>query len=445
MGRKQAEAECERLRAALESEQSRTTGVLEQMKSQSGLLAKILPVAAQKPAERKADDDVRPGYVADLVSYQSVKRASQEIVRRLTVVEGLSKDAKILIVDQMNYAEGDLPLVEISQQFGLAEARCRKQVADNRDLLDWVMQNDEKAATEGPAPPREASQRFAFLAAVPAIASAATALPAFAGLVGTVADIAVSFHSDCIVQGKSIARKTESLITAVAGSLRTEKRAVYIYHFASLDTIGTQSKLMKTYTGLLDCSSRLAKTRNQLSYFVDRKTARLMDLQNQLARAEQVSGKRPEIAADSDIIREKIAEESSWLNLANPAILASDAIHGELDSYVRTITRAEAEDSIPKLAQAVFRERIADLGITHLLYIGLASCGGEVVRKRSFLLFPSISYFGGCVASFVLAKKEGEVLVSDTIPILCVIDVRLFDNWIGPLMQVRFDRPELRK
>ena len=431
--------------AGLESERLRTAEYLEQMKKQGELLRTIMPSPAARQPEGTIDADGKSGYVAELVSYQALKKASQEIVRRITVVDGLSKDARILVVDHANYAAGDLPLIEISQQFGLAEGRCRKQVADNRDLLDWVMQKEEKAEGEVPAMPREASQRFAFFAAVPAIAAAATALPAFSGLIGTVADIAGYFRADYAMKGKATG-KTESLVASVAGSLRTEKRSIFLYNFASLDTIGTQSKLIKTYTGLLDCSSRLAKTRNQLSYFIGKKTSRLAELRHQLACAGQQAGQRSQGPGESpETLREKIAEETSWLNLANPALLASDAIHAELASYIKSITTAETPDTVPKLAQAMFRERIADLGITHLLYLGVNSCGGEVVTKRFLFLFTTQSFFGGCVTSFVLARKEGEILVSDTTPILCVVDFRLFDNWIGPLHQVRFDRPEMKK
>jgi len=126
-------------------------------------------------------------------------------------------------------------------------------------------------------------------------------------------------------------------------------------------------------------------------------------------------------------------------------MLASDAIHAELASYIKSITTVETADAIPKLAQALFRERIADIGITHLLYLGVNSSGGEVVTKRFLFFFTTQSFFGGCVTSFVLARKEGEILVSDTLPVLCVVDFRLFDSWIGPLHQVRFDRPEKKK
>ena len=415
------------------------------MKNQTGLLSKTADIRGAKPSDVRAIAGEKAGYVADLVGYQALKRVSQDIIRRLTIVEGLPKDARILIVDSLNYAPGDIPLIEISAQFGMFEARCRKQVADNRELLDFVMQREENAEPEMGTPQNEASNRFAFLATVPAIAAASTALPAFSGILGTVSDIAGYFRTDHGRKEKDVALKNDALIASIAGSLRTEKRNVYIYNFSSLDTIGSQSKLLKTYAGLLDCSSRLAKTRNQMSYFIDRKTGKLAEFRQQLKKCEQQAKPGPETVAEAETLKEKIREETAWLNLANPAVLASDAIHGEQDRYIKAITTAETPESTPKLAQAMFRERVQDLGITHLLYIGVSSSGGEMVTKWSLFVFKSISYFGGCVVSWVMAKKDGEILASDTLPVLCAVEFRLFDNWIGPLQQIRFDRPELKK
>ena len=202
---------------------------------------------------------------------------------------------------------------------------------------------------------------------------------------------------------------------------------------------------MKTYTGLIDCSSRLAKTRNQMSYFIDKKSEKLDEFRQQLKKLEQQPKTLAEATTEALTLKEKIKEETAWLNLASPAVLASDAIHGEQEQYLKTITSAETPERTPKLAQAMFREKVQDLGITHVLYIGVNSSGGEVVTKWSFFVFKTISYFGGCVVSWVMAKKDGDILASDTLPILCVVDYRFIDNWIGPVRQVRLERPELKK
>ncbi|HUH79332.1 MAG TPA: hypothetical protein VLY83_05485 [Methanoregula sp.] len=446
--RRKDEAERERLRALLGGEQALAREYLDRMKAQADQLSGTLsgtgpkPSAAGGPGARAGG---RAGYVAEMVGYQAMKRVSREILRKLTVVEGLSKDARILITNELNYTGGDVPLVEISAQFGMFETRCRKQVADNRELLDWVMQREGGAEAEAPALQKEASHRFAFLATAPTIAASSTALPAFPGRRGTVAEIGGHFVPAPRPGEEKAPVPYEALAASIAGALRAEKKSVYIYNFSSLDTIGSQSKLVKTYAGLLDSSSRLAKTRNQLAWFIDKKKEKLAELRALAGKPGQKQGLPAAEAADPDMLNEKIREEDSWLNLAHPAVLASDAMHEELADYLARITAPGPEGALPALAQAIFREKVQDLGITHLLYLGIPSAGSEVVTKRSLFIFKSISFFGGCVASFVLARKEGEILLSETLPALCVVDFRLFDNWIGPLLQVRFERPELRK
>ncbi len=442
--RQRAEAERDTLRETLDREGARASEYLAQVKAQIELLTKLATKPAADSSGQKAGLDKKYGYVAEVVGYQALKKVSQDVIRRLTVVEGLPKDARILIVDSLSYASGDIPFVEISAQFGMYEARCRKQVADNRELLDWVMQREEQGEQET-GTQTDASKRFAFLATVPSIAAASTAIPASSGLVGTVADIAGYFPTDPELKGKELSEKNDALIASIAGSLRTEKRNIFIYNFSSLDTVGTQSKLMKTYAGLIDCSSRLAKTRNQMSYFIDKKTEKRDEFRQQLKKLEQQAKTGTETPTETLTLKEKIKEETAWLNLANPAVLASDAIHQEQEQYLTTITCTENAETTPKLAQAMFREKVQDLGITHILYIGVNSSGGEIVTKWSFFVLKTISYFGGCVVSWVLAKKDGDILASDTLPVLCVVDFRLIDNWIGPVHQVRFERPELKK
>ena len=195
--KQRAEAERDVLRETLEKESTRAADYLEQVKAQTGLLKKTVPRSGMQTPEGNVAPDKKYGYVAEMVGYQALKRVSQDIIRRLTIVEGLPKDARILIVDSLNYAPDDIPLIEISAQFGMFEARCRKQVADNRELLDFVMQREEKAEPEMGMglSQNEASKRFAFLATVPALAAAATSLPAFSGIKGTVADIAGHFRT----------------------------------------------------------------------------------------------------------------------------------------------------------------------------------------------------------------------------------------------------------
>ena len=264
------------------------TSTREQVKLQSELFAKILSRPAVKPPEGTAKSGTNGGYVTELVGYHAIKRVSADITRGLSSVVGLGNDVRIMIVDGLDYATGDIPFIEVTSQLSVFEVRCRKQVAANKELADLTMQKDEQGDEEKTPAVKSGATRLAPLAAspffLPAITTSPTALPAGTGIAGTPADIAGYFRSDYSFKGRNVSLKTEGLIAAVAGSLKSEKRNVYIYNFYSMDTTGPQSKLMNMYAGVLDCSSRLAQSQNRLLYFISKKTGVLAELKISLKK-----------------------------------------------------------------------------------------------------------------------------------------------------------------
>jgi hypothetical protein len=446
--KQRAEAERDMLKAALERERMQATSTLEQVKLQGELFAKVLPQPAAKPPEGKIESDANAGYITELVGYHALKRVSADIIRGLSAVVGLGNDVRIMIVDRLDYATGDVPFIEITSQLSIFEVRCRKQVSTNKELADLAMQKDE-LGDDGKMPAvKSGATRLASLAAspffLPAISTAITALPAVAGIVGTAADIAGYFRSNNSFGGRNVSLKTEGLIAAVAGSLRSDKRYVYVYNFYSMDTTGPQSKLMNMYAGVLDCSSRLAQSQNRLQYFISKKTGELAELQislKKLGEGTPAEDEQREIAN----LRKVIRKETVWLDQASMEILASDAIHTELGTFVKNITTADTAQPASKLAQAVFREKVHELGITHLLYLGVLSSGGESVTRRWLFGTGTTSYLGGAVVSYVLSRVEGDVLASEILPVLYSFGFDPAGQRNSPLRQVRFEKQEPKK
>jgi hypothetical protein len=445
--KQRAEAERDLLKAALEREHLQATGFLEQAKLQGELLAKIVPRPAAEPPEGRTGTGSNAGFVSELVGYHAVKRVAADITRGISTTVGLGNDVRILIVNRPDYAAGDIPYIEVTSQLSVFEVRCRKQVATNKELADLAMQSEEKGEEEKPPASKTGTTRLAPLAAappiLPAISTAFTAIPAIAGLVGTAADIADLFRSDYTFRGHDISLKAEGLIAAVAGLLKSEKRYVYVYNFYSMDTTGPQSKLMNMYAGMLACSSRLAQSRNRLLYFISKKTERLAELKLSLQKFPDGAPVGTEQAV-TDLIGE-IKREAVWLDRATMEVLASDAIHAELGSFVKNITAANTGQPGSKLAQAVFREKVHDLGITHLLYLGVLASGGESVTRKWLLGSGTVSYMGGAVVSYVLSRVEGEVLASDTLPVLFSFEFDPSGQRHSPLKQVRFEKQEQKK
>ena len=152
-------------------------------------LQRSSPRPAVKPPEGKTESDANAGYVTELVGYHALKRVSADITRGLSSVVGLGNDVRIMIVDRLDYATGDIPFIEVTSQLSVFEVRCRKQVATNKELADLAMQKDEQGDEEKTPAVKSGATRLAPLAAspffLPAITTAATALPAVTGIAGT--------------------------------------------------------------------------------------------------------------------------------------------------------------------------------------------------------------------------------------------------------------------
>ena len=439
--KQKAETERDKIKATQELERLRKNELLEQMKAQSELITKIVPKPETKPLEGKTDIGESSGYVAELVGYHSLKQASSHITERLGVIEDLADDTRILIVNQLNYAVDDVPLIEVSTQCKLFDTWINAQINTNNKILGEILPISEKYEIS-----ELAKERVAMLAAfpllLPLMGTAISALPAVAGLVGATADIAGYFKTDYVMKGREFSLKDEALIAAVAGSLRSDGRHVYIYNFYSLDISPTHSALVQCFTQLHNNITRFTESRNRLKYFSKMKTEEISELQKQLKKLEKEADPTPATIETIKKILETILNETAWLDRANLAILDSDTIQGELTTFLTSVTSTGNAESISKLAQALLREKVRDLGITHLLYLGVVSSGGESITKKSIWRSGNISYIGGAVVTYVLSSINGDVLSSDTLPILSAFDFDPSGKVRMPLRQIRFGKQQ---
>ena len=445
--RQRAVAERDLLQVLLEQQQLRAPAEQLAAKNQQDLIARIFSLLQRRSPGNPIEKGSSSGYVAELIGFHALKRVSADISRSLAGVIGLGSDVRIMIVDQLDYASGDVPLIELTSHLSVFEVRCRKQITANRELAELVTAGGEREEEEKTGTLKAGLTRFAPLAAAPFVLPAPpsqTALPEETGVVGTAASAAPVLTGEHRAANEVCLFKTSSLVAAVAGSLRSEKRNIYVYNFYALDTTGPQSKLMNMYAGMLDCSSRLAQSRNRLLYFISKKNDELKNLRVRLKKSEEQIAGPPGEGPGPEDLRAAAEEVQLWLERANPAILASDAIHTELGTFVRNIT-TETMVGGSKLAQAVYREKIRDLGITHILFLRVISSGGESITRRGILGSGNTRHFGGAVVSYLLSRVQGDVLVSDTLPMLFTMEFDPTGEKNSPLRLVRFERPEPRK
>ena len=447
IAKQRAEAERDLLKAQLDQRLPASVHS-SKMKKQHELLTKIFSIPELKPFENTKKAERNAGYMAELVGYHALKRASSEISRGLSGIVGLGNDVRIMIIDQLEYAQGDLPLIEVTSHFSVFEIRCRKQVTTNKELSEMALPKEESEDEQKPTLIKTGPTRLSLLKTGSGFFPTGSITSADMFNSTGLANNAVGANNEFMAlspRDQEYSLKTNSLIAAVAGSLRSEKRKVYIYNFYSMDTVGPQSKLMNMYAALIDCSGRLIQSRNRLLYFVSKNTKQHTELIQQLKKIETQTPCAPETEQELENVSREIGQVAGWLDRAHSAILASEAIHTEIGTFIKTITSEDNTGRGSTLAKAVFREKVRELGITHLLYLNVVSSGGEAVTQKLLWGSGNISCFGGAVVSYVLSRVEGDVLASDTLPLLYTIEFDPSGQRNSPLRQVRFDKPEPKK
>ena len=235
-------------------------------------------------------------------------------------------------------------------------------------------------------------------------------------MVGAVADIAGYLKPDYAMKGVSFSIKDEALNGVVAGSLRSDKRKVYLYNFYSLDASVPQSDIINNYKELENSISDFTESRNKLNYYSESIADKLLKLQENLKNIKDEGLSDPEDQENTRRIIQEINEETAWRDRAGIAILDSDTLQTEYTTFVNAVNSSGGSGSGSKLLQALFREKVNKWGITHLLFLKVISSGGESIKKERFWPFSSyITFIGGAVVTYVLSDMNGNVLASDNI------------------------------
>ena len=337
------------------------------------------------------------GYFAEPVAYASVHKAALAIRDRiLTKMNNLDKDSKILIVDNLNSAGGDLPYIEMLLQFRMFDIAFRAQIDSNEQLIKEIHEKDVK---------NEKGVRIA-----PIIGPALLAAPY---AVNALAEIAGYFRTDYKMAGREMKVSTDALITAVAGELASASppRPIYICNNYLLDIpplmtskiFDDREKDLNALT-LLECVTL---------YF---------DL------AIRVSLKSAELASLADKYKETTDTAlKNLLTRANQAVNDTGVILKSAGEFFRSVSVIETDQKQSRMGSAILRDGIRRLGITHLLAITIPSSGGDIISERRFVR-NSNRYLGGLVISYALATVKGEVLIADTVSYYGVMNYNLWQE-----------------
>jgi hypothetical protein len=368
----------------LKVEKLSQTQELELVKARIDLFKQILPAGTSKPLEGTTKMDKEFSQIAEQVAYDAMDRAVTKIINNLKNL-ALGPNPAILIVDKLDIAAGDTPLIDLRLQLQDYSTQIQKQTSSIKDLVQGEEISPAKPETDKMFAP-------AALAALPIVIQLAPAA------LSLVSDITGFFRKNYEVAGTKFSLKQEALLAGIAGQLATENRKVYLFNYYLLDDQSGQSELLKKLREL------------------DTQLTDMGKLQIRLAT------KIHQVNSDSQGKKNK----KEWLEEAAAASKSATQLQADITAFLVKIASPDSADKLSKLGQALVRDKIRQLEITHLLYLGVSSSGGGVVTKQgNWASSGATTHIGGVTVIYILSAKDGSIRASGTIPMLCSLEVDL--------------------
>ncbi|MBN1191908.1 MAG: hypothetical protein JXA46_19305 [Dehalococcoidales bacterium] len=421
LNKEKAEAELALLKATLDKQKLIETQQLDLVKSQSDLIGQIIPRGETKPLEGKIETNDKFGYLAEQVAYSSLKGIADKIADNLKNDEAIPSNASILIVSQLDYALGDLPLLETNIQLQYYK----------KTLSDQIVKFINKQ-------PPAITTKFA----PGLIIGAISAIP---GAISSIADIFGYFKTDYNIKGVEFNLKQEGIAAAIAGRLRTSQRKIYLENFYMI----SDSVIMKGFLELYNLAIELQKQSNlKKATVIDPLNKDIANLQKEIQQLRDNKSKlNPDTQKDeirriegqTDSKQQELKSRQSEIDEPKALVQEATTILSAFTDFSKVITTNSEGQVYPKLVQAILREKVKDLGITHLLYLEILASGGEAISQRNFFRSPRLSYTGGSVASYFLASVNGEIISSNTISTISSLDYKLPDLFTRGKKRIRVE------
>jgi hypothetical protein len=354
-----------------------------------------LPDPQTTPYEGKVEAE-KFGYASELLAYRVMDNLANIVAQKIGVKLGQG-DPRVLLVSDLEYALGGLPLVEIREQISLLRDAFAEREEEQKALLEPQAEPTEPDRREQPG-----------WSAASAVLTAATLLGQAPKMVGAITEIASYFRSNYRITERDFDLADHALFSSVAGALIGRGIKTFISGFYPVEG----SEILSDLMDLSKWAVRLKVQREVLASQLPESNKE--DEPNQLP-AEQL---RKIIT----IVRETDAALLSYEGIRTNWIAPSESQQGT------------------KLEKALMRERIEKLEITHLLWVGNLSSGGEAAVRDRLIREDTIGFMGGTVVAFVLVSVEGEVIAADTFSQFGVMGFRL-SEYVGGDGTVRYVPP----
>jgi hypothetical protein len=319
------------------------------------------PEAQQPQAQPSGETETveKGGYASELLAYRVVDDLAETIANRVS--QKLDTGSCLLLVSDLEQALGGMPLAEVRGQISLIQGAFN----DREEKNERVLLKKPPAVAE---------------------AEAAGAGGIVGEVLGTLPDLLALFRSDYTITERDFDVKDSALLSSIAGSLaakESKKFKVFITGFYS----SGDSKILDDLAKLSQQVARLKTQRESLALLL------------------------PKPGEKED---PKKQEEQKPLAEIVAAVRATDGLLLSFEGFRTFLTTPPQGQTQTKLEKALIRERIETLKITHLLWLGNLSSGGETIVRKGLFVYDSIGFMGGAAISFVLADKDGLILDGNT-------------------------------
>ncbi|MCW3999675.1 MAG: hypothetical protein NWE93_05505 [Candidatus Bathyarchaeota archaeon] len=387
-------------------------------------ITSMLPKGQSTGVEGEITTTANFGYATELIAYKLVEENSKIIAdaireKELTGIENF--EPRILVVKDLNFAQGDFPLLLID---GLMDNY-------NSSILAQLKNNGVEMPAEPQKPSVPTGKPHREVATALAAAGVLSAIPSLiSGGLSVAADVLRFFKGDYNVKGKEFSIDEEALIASITGKITSSELTesgkpwngkVMVCNFNSLTTSELVSKLTELLKLKMELDMSVANLKAKVAEAKakgDEITKLQAEIEELTKKAKALEGTEKEsIQKSLDSKKQEKTSKTNALNElnkslqnVNKSVLDSEALLKSFDSFFASIT-ASTDNKPSMLVDAVLREYIRSSHISHLLHLKVCSKGGEAITIKKPLSIGGgdTSYISGIVLAFVLAKITGEV------------------------------------
>jgi hypothetical protein len=364
---------------------------------QQAKLKAMFPVPAVKAPEGEVKVGDKVGYVAELVAYAQTQRAGQDIA---SAFPETVQPQRVLVVENRAMAAAYWPFALLAPDLDRYVTGLDAVIAE----VEAELAKPPPALPDTGGEPEETEREKSLL-----VAGAAAAIPS---LVGAAADIVARFRTDYSVTSREVKMGSTPLVASVVSALISKGVPVVVDTLRTLSRSDLVTKFHRANAArlaLVRLRHRLAEER--LAPIKARLDA--VTLQHKDTSARETEEDRPALLTQ---LTEAIGEHRAAMGTAQALLANVDSLLIAFDAYAKAVTTAPDNATAPLLAAALY-ECLNGVApeVSHVLYVGVDSSGGEmIIKKGLFRQSGKVGFVGGCQVSYLLATADGAPIAAGT-------------------------------